>query len=215
MMSQLNWYASSIGKKLVMAATGLFLIAFLAVHLGLNATIFTDNNGVLFDRVAELLRSSWWLHLLELGVFFSLLLHIGQGIWLTVQNRSHRPIAYAVNVSSGFDPGRSMGLLGGIILVFLTLHLYQFWLPHTLGWDAERSLSQLIRLTFEQWWMVAIYIAGCGAVAAHLWHGWWSAAITFGWDDKLMRWWRPIGITCALGLPLGLALIPICLFVGR
>lgn len=215
MMSQLNFYASSIGKKLVMAATGLLLIAFLMVHLGLNATIFTDNNGVLFDRVAALLRSSWWLHLLELGVFFSLLIHVGQGMWLTVQNRSHRPMAYAVNVANGFDPARSMGLLGGIILVFLVLHLYQFWLPHTLGWQEDRSLSQLMQTTFSQWWMVAIYIVGCGAVAAHLWHGWRSAAITFGWDDKSIRWLRPIGMTCALGLPLGLALIPLWLFVGR
>jgi succinate dehydrogenase / fumarate reductase, cytochrome b subunit len=214
-MFQLNSYASSIGKKLVMAATGLVLIAFTIVHLGLNATIFADNNGVLFDRVAELLRSSWWLHLLELGVFVSLLVHIGQGIWLTVQNRSHRPIAYAVNVTSGFDPARSMGLLGGMILVFLCLHLYQFWLPHTLGWEEDRSLARLMQTTFSQWWMVAIYMAGCGAVAAHLWHGWRSAAITCGWDDKSMRWLRPIGIACALGLPLGLALIPIGLLVGR
>jgi succinate dehydrogenase / fumarate reductase, cytochrome b subunit len=214
-VQQLKFYTSSIGKKLIMAATGMFLIAFLLVHLGLNIAIFIDDDGVSFDRIANLFHDSWWLHLLETGVFFSLFLHVGQGLWLTVQNLSRRPIAYAVNVASGFDLGRSMGLLGGIISVFLLLHLYQFWLPHLLGWEKDRSLFQLMRSTFDRWWMVVIYLVGCGAVAAHLWHGWRSAVVTFGWDDRSIGWLKPIGITCAVGLPFSLALVPLMLFIGR
>jgi succinate dehydrogenase / fumarate reductase, cytochrome b subunit len=213
-MQQLRFYNSSIGKKIVMAGTGLFLIAFLAIHLALNATILIGERGELFDRLAEILHQSWWLQALEVCVFLSMVGHIIQGISLTIANRSRRQVAYAVSEYKWFDPARSMGVLGAIILGFLLLHLYQFWWPQTLGSLGERSsLSALMRSTFNQRWVVVIYLIGCGAVAAHLWHGWRSAAITLGWDDRSIQFWQPLGIICAIGLPLGLALIPIAMLL--
>jgi succinate dehydrogenase / fumarate reductase cytochrome b subunit len=196
-------------------------MAFLVVHLCLNATIFAADDGRLFNQTAELLNHSWWLHGLELLVFSSLILHIGQGVRLTGQNRSKRNTAYAVNPPLTLDASRFMGVLGAIILVFLVLHLYQFWLPHILGTAVTKAgLYQLMTSTLQQWWVLVVYVVGCGAVAAHLSHGWRSAAITFGIgidaaahrDRPLVQLLSILGISCAILVPLGLATIPIWLF---
>lgn len=208
-----NFYTSSIGRKVMMASTGLFLMAFLIVHLGLNATILAADGGALFDRTANLLRHNWGLHLLEILVFSGFAIHIWQGALLTLQNRAKRSTPYAVSPGFSLDPARSMGILGAIILTFLLLHLYQFWLPNLIGTDSE-DLSQLMRSTLSHGWVVAIYVLGCLTVAAHLWHGWRSAATTFGVADKYFQILSTVGISFALAVPLGLATIPIVLFIS-
>ena len=210
-----NFYTSSIGRKVIMASTGLFLMAFLVIHLGLNATIWADSDGALFDRTANLLRHNWGLHFLELLVFGGLVIHIWQGASLTLQNKAKRSTAYAVSPSFSPEPARFMGILGAIILAFLLLHLYQFWLPNLLGTNTDAEhLSELMRSTLSHSWVVAIYVLGCLAVAAHLWHGWRSAAITLGLSDKYLQLLSTIGIISAVTVPLGLAAIPIFLFLS-
>ncbi len=211
-----NFYTSSIGRKIIMAITGLFLMAFLLVHLGLNATIWADRDGALFDRTAQLLHHNWGLHLLEILVFSGFAIHIWQGASLTLQNKAKRRTSYAVNPGFSLDPARSMGILGAMILAFLLLHLYQFWLPNLLGTNSDaENLSQLMRSTFSQSWVVTIYVLGCLAVAAHLWHGWRSAATTFGVsDNKYRQLLSTLGIILAVAVPLGLAAIPIALFLS-
>jgi succinate dehydrogenase / fumarate reductase, cytochrome b subunit len=214
-MQQSNFYTSSIGRKVIMASTGLLLMAFLIVHLGLNLTIFIGDRGVLFDRTAHFLHHNWGLHLIEVLVFSGFILHIGQGMALTMQNRSKRTTPYAVS-SVSWNPGRFMDILGVIILAFLLLHLYQFWLPNFSGLTNEsQSLYQQIEDTMSQWWVVVIYVAGCLAVAAHLFHGWRSAAITFGLPDKTIKLLSMVGISLALAVPFGLAAIPITLFAPK
>jgi succinate dehydrogenase / fumarate reductase, cytochrome b subunit len=214
-MQQSNFYTSSIGRKVIMAITGILLMAFLVVHLGLNATILADDRGILFDHVAHLLHNNWGLHLLEILIFSGFILHIWQGITLTLQNRSKRTTPYAVSPFS-LAPSRSMGILGVIILAFLLLHLYQFWLPNMLGLnDQSQSLYQLMENTMSQWWVVAIYVLGCLAVAAHLFHGWRSAAVTFGLAERTIQLLSIIGISLALAVPFGLAAISITLFAPK
>jgi succinate dehydrogenase / fumarate reductase, cytochrome b subunit len=206
---QSNFYTSSIGRKVMMAATGVFLIAFLGVHLALNATILMNDGGILFDRTAELFRQNWGLHLLEMLVLAGFVVHIGQGVALTLDNRSKRNTPYAINSNQPFDPARVMGWLGAFILAFLILHLYQFWLPNILGMRSE-DLSQIVRSSLRQSWVLAIYVLGCLAVAAHLWHGARSAAITLGLTDRF-KVLISICISIAIALPLGLAVIAIFL----
>lgn len=197
-----------------MASTGMLLMIFLLVHLGLNATIFIGDRGVLFDQTAHFLHNSWGLHLLEILVFSGFILHIWQGMSLIRQNRSKRSTPYTVNPAS-LAPARFMGVLGTIILAFLLLHLYQFWLPNALGLiDRSQSLYQLMQNTLSQWWVVAIYVFGCCAVAAHLFHGWRSTAITFGLDDRTIQLLSFVGISLAIAVPFGLAAIPIALFTS-
>ena len=106
-----------------------------------------------------------------------------------------------------------MGILGAIILAFLLLHLYQFWLPNAIS-TTSTNLFKLMQATMSQWWVVGIYVMGCIAVAAHLLHGWRSAAITFGLTDLYLQFLSVMGISFAIIVPLGLAAIPIALFVS-
>ncbi len=204
-------YTSSIGRKVVMASTGIFLMVFLLIHLGLNATVFVADQGVLFNQIASEFHHNWGLRLLEILVFSGFVVHISQGLLLTWQNKSKRSVAYSVKPRFSLDPARSMAVLGAIILVFLLLHLYQFWLPHLLG-NTSDDLYGLVQQTMGQRWVVAIYVAGCLAVAAHLWHGWRSAAITFGLRHQ--RLISVFGISFACAVPLGLAAISITLFAS-
>ncbi len=212
-MQWVNFYTSSVGRKVVMASTGIFLMTFLVFHLGLNATILVTDQGVLFNQIASEFHDSWGLRLLEVLVFSGFAVHISQGLLLTWQNQSKRNISYRVKPSFSLDPARSMAVLGIIILAFLLLHLYQFWLPHLLGNTAD-DLYGLVQETMSQGWVVAIYAAGCLAVAAHLWHGWRSAAITFGANERYQRLLSVLGISFALAVPLGLAAISVALFTS-
>ena len=199
-----------------MASTGLFLTLFLVVHLGLNATILAGDGGMLFDRTAELLRHNWLLHGLEILVFGGFTLHIWQGATLSRDNQSKRSTPYAVSAPSPLDPAQLMGILGSIVFAFLLLHLYQFWLPQLLDPNASADdLSRLVRSTMSQWWVVAIYVLGCLALAAHLVHGYRSAAITLGIAERYRQSIAVVGISFAIAVPLGLAAIPIALFVSH
>ncbi len=212
-MQWANFYTSSIGRKIVMASTGIFLMAFMVFHLGLNATILVADQGMLFNKIASEFHRNWGLRLLEVLVFIGFFLHISQGLLLTWQNKSKRKVAYLVKPRFSPDPARSMGILGAIILAFLLLHLYQFWLPHLLG-NTSADLYGLVQETMRQGWVVVIYIVGCLAVAAHLWHGWRSAAITFGVNDRYQRLLSVLGISFAFAVPLGLAAISVVLFTS-
>ena len=199
-----------------MAGTGLFLTLFLVVHLGLNATILAADGGLLFDRTAEVLRHNWVLHGLEILVFAGFIVHIWQGATLSRDNQSKRSTPYAVSAPSPLTPARSMGLLGSIVLAFLLLHLYQFWLPQAIDSQAPAdSLSQLVRSTMSQSWVVVIYVLGCLALAAHLVHGYRSAAISLGVAERYRQLTSVVGISLAIAVPLGLAAIPIALFASH
>jgi succinate dehydrogenase / fumarate reductase, cytochrome b subunit len=211
-MQWTNFYTSSIGRKVVMASTGILLMIFLLIHLGLNATILVGDRGILFNQIAAEFHHNWGLRLLEVLVFGGFAVHISQGLLLTWQNKSKRNVAYQIKPRFSLDPARSMGMLGVIILAFLLLHLYQFWLPHLLGNSSD--LYGLVQKTMSQGWVLAIYIAGCLAVAAHLWHGWRSAAITFGVNDRYQWLLSLLGISFTFAVPLGLAAISIALFTS-
>jgi succinate dehydrogenase / fumarate reductase, cytochrome b subunit len=214
-MQWTNFYTSSIGQKFLMAITGIFLMVFLVIHLGLNAMILITDQGVLFNHIAKTFRHNWGLHLLEILVFCGFILHIYQGLSLTWQNKSKRTITYVVKPSFSLDPARSMGVLGTVILGFLLLHLYQFWLPNIIGTSAQSDdLYRLLQKTMSQGWVVVIYVLGCLAVAAHIWHGWGSAAITLGLSDRYQKLLSFIGMSMAIAVPLGLATIPIALFIS-
>jgi succinate dehydrogenase / fumarate reductase, cytochrome b subunit len=212
-MQWTNFYTSSIGRKVVMAGTGVFLMIFLIFHLALNATILLTDRGILFNQIASEFHHNWGLRFLEVLVFGGFTIHISQGLLLTWRNQSKRSVAYLVKPRFSPNPAQFMGILGVIILVFLLLHLYQFWLPHLLGSTAD-DLYGLVQETMSQGWVVVTYVAGCLAVAAHLWHGWRSATITFGINDRYQGLFSVFGISFAFAVPLGLAAISITLFTS-
>ena len=88
---------SSLGKKLLMGLTGLFLISFLIVHCLLNSFIFLNDGGVMFNEGAQFMANNPIIRIMEIVLFFGLIAHAVQALVLTLQNNKARPIKYAVN----------------------------------------------------------------------------------------------------------------------
>src|SRR3954462_11326715 len=95
MSKKYGFLSSSIGKKVIMGLTGLFLISFLVIHCFLNSLIFFNDGGLVFNEGAHFMASNWLIRAMEYILFLGLLLHVIQALVLTLQNRKARPIAYA------------------------------------------------------------------------------------------------------------------------
>ncbi|MEO7265520.1 MAG: succinate dehydrogenase cytochrome b subunit [Ferruginibacter sp.] len=188
-MAWKQFLTSSIGKKFVMAFTGLFLITFLIVHVGINSCIFLNDGGVTFNTVGHFMSHNWIVRFLEVGLFAGLILHTIQGLLLWKQNRSARPIAYHKNKPEKNSTwySRSMGLLGSLLLIFLVIHLIHFWIGARVALyngDEPHDLFVEMKEVFSLWWVVLIYIVGVIALFWHLLHGFQSAFQTFGLNHK-------------------------------
>ena len=130
----MKWSAlfnSSVGRKWTMGLTGIFLILFLIVHVGLNACIWAMDGGVMFNKAAHFMGANVIPRLLEVGLFAGFLLHIFQGWSLELTNRAARKKGYAVPMGNKGSKwySRSMGILGTLLFLFLVMHLAHFWVP--------------------------------------------------------------------------------------
>ncbi|HVG17114.1 MAG TPA: succinate dehydrogenase cytochrome b subunit, partial [Chitinophagaceae bacterium] len=181
---------------------GLFLISFLLVHVGLNATIFNDlplfnpeDNGSMFNRAAHFMGSSLVIRIMEIGLFAGLLTHIFQGYAIEVKNRSMRDQGYKIALGNRGSKwyGRSMALLGTLVFIFLIVHVAQFWVPSrithdlepaTYGYTETHNLFLRMFEVFQNPLIVILYILGVIALAYHLFHGFHSAFRTIGVHNK-------------------------------
>ncbi len=218
-------FTSSVGKKLVMGFTGIFLILFLIVHVSLNATIWANDGGEMFNKGAHFMGANLVPRILEIGLFVGLLLHIVQGYMLTVQNRKARSVGYAVNYAQGSKwYSRSMAILGTLILIFLISHLSHFWLPNRsaqgLHLDGEIDLYAKMKETFSGCdattiVTIVIYVLGCAALGYHLAHGFQSAFKTIGvHNKKYHKMLTCIGIGFSIIVCLAFAMMPLSFHFG-
>src|SRR5579864_8114703 len=92
-------FTSSIGKKLLMGLTGLFLISFLIVHAGINSMIWFNDGGVTFNKYAHFMGTNLIIRTMEIGLFFGLVLHAVEGLLLYKENRDARPVKYVYSQS--------------------------------------------------------------------------------------------------------------------
>lgn len=215
-------FTSSIGRKLTMSLTGIFLILFLIVHAGLNACIWANDGGVMFNKAAHFMGGNWVPRVLEIGLFAGFIIHIIQGIMLEISNRSKRghtgyAISYANRGSKWYS--RSMGLLGTIILLFLIVHLSNFWFPNRLHQGfllgEEIDLFEKMKETFSEAWIVLIYVLGCISLAYHLMHGFYSAFKTLGVNNKRqLALIKSCGYAFSIIVPLVFAMMPISFYLG-
>lgn len=188
-MTWKHFFTSSIGKKLIMAFTGVFLISFLIVHAGVNACIFLNDNGETFNEVAHFMSHNWIVRILEVGLFAGLILHIIQGLMLWKQNQQARPVGYYMNKAEKNSTwySRSMGILGTLLLLFLVIHLAHFWVGTKValyGGDRPHNLFEEMREVFSHEWVVGVYLIGVVALFWHLYHGFQSAFQTLGVNHK-------------------------------
>lgn len=187
-MSNEKFSKSSIGKKIIMGLTGLFLISFLVIHVTLNSMIFANDGGVLFNQGADFMSHNPIIRILEIGLFIGLLAHVFMALKLTLDNNKARPVKYAVTKGSANSKwySRSMGILGSLLLIFLVVHLGNFWLPTKVAVfsHTEHDTFAGMREVFKEWYFVAIYMLGVIALGYHLLHGFQSAFQTLGLNHK-------------------------------
>lgn len=224
----MNWkqaFTSSVGKKLVMGFTGLFLITFLLVHAYVNGLVFLEwadpgRGYAAYEAGAHFLGTNPLTRVAEIGLIAGIIIHIIQGLMLQFQNKSKRKIAYksyAGNKNSTWY-SRSMGLLGTLILIFLVLHLVHFWGPNRMQQlleGKEKDLYYEMQVVFSELWVVVIYVLGCISLAWHLAHGFFSAFRTVGLSTpKYAKLVKTVGIAYSIIIPLFFILMPLSFYAG-
>lgn len=207
--------SSSIGKKFIMALTGLSLILFLSVHLINNSFLFFGKEGFnmlvgSLDAVKPLVRVAE--SVLVLLFFF----HIYNGIKLWWENRKANPDKYAVNASKENSTfySRTMPWTGGILLVFLITHLSTLWVQFNFGMGGTHEYYEVIRQLFSTIIPVVLYVITMIVLGFHLNHGFQSAFQTFGWQHKKYTpLVEAIGTLVSVIYAVGFSSIPIYFFI--
>ncbi len=228
-----DFFTSSVGKKLIMALTGISLILFLVVHAGLNACIWANDGGEMFNKAAHFMGSTVVIRILEIGLFAFFFLHIIQGYVLTAKNNTRRQVKYAVNYGNNGSKwySRSMGLLGTLLLLFLIMHIYHFWTPSRLGGIANilplapvtymdgkeihNLYAEMLKVFQGNILVVILYVLGCISLGYHLLHGFQSAFRTLGVHNKrYIILLKGLGTAFSIIVPLVFAMMPVSMYMG-
>jgi succinate dehydrogenase / fumarate reductase cytochrome b subunit len=173
-------YRSSVGKKSIMAASGLLLSFFLLTHMLGNSVSFLGRDA--FNTYAERLHSLGILvYIFEIGLLTLFLIHIITGIILYLENLQARPSRYSVNSSEGGRSwgSRTMPYTGAIILVFIIVHLRNFHFT-----DKSVPAADLVRELLSSPSLAFFYIFSLVALALHLSHGFWSLFQSIGFNHE-------------------------------
>jgi succinate dehydrogenase / fumarate reductase cytochrome b subunit len=218
-MAKENFFSSSIGKKVIVGLTGLFLITFLVVHVGINATILLNDNGETFNTAAHFMSHNWVIRVMEIGLFAGIIAHIVLTLKLHFENKSKRPVAYAVTDGKANSKwySRSMALLGSLLLAFFIIHLGQFWAPTKIAvFNGEEENSyEVVKTVLSNPIFLIVYVLAFVSLGYHLLHGFPSAFQTLGLNHKK---YTPIikaaGTAFSIIVPGLFAAIAIALFFG-
>ena len=228
-----QFFTSAVGRKIVMALTGLFLISFLLVHVGLNSCIFNDlkwfnphDDGSMFNRAAYFMGNSLVIRIIEIGLFAGILLHAIQGYAVEAKNRSRRRKGYQVSLGNRGSTwmSRSMAILGTLIFLYLVVHVAQFWWPSRITQNLEEAIyngrevhNLFLRMyqVFQAPWVVIVYLVGVAALAFHLFHGFHSAFRSLGvHNKKYLSMLKGLGYGFTVIVCILFALMPISMYLG-
>jgi succinate dehydrogenase / fumarate reductase cytochrome b subunit len=214
---------ASIGKKFLMSLTGLFLVSFIAVHLTVNLLLVFDDTGALFNQGAHFMATNALIRVIEPLLGLGFLIHIVWSFFIEFENWRARPVKYKKKNlgSSSSWASRNMLILGALVLVFLVVHIINFyWVikfsPETLntvnlhGIEMEDSYSLVAGLFKASLAYDIFYVLGGILLGLHLSHGFWSAFQTLGLNNR--NWitrWKVVGTIYAIIVALGFSAIPL------
>ncbi len=225
----INTLTSTIGRKVIMALTGLFLILFLAVHLAGNLQLLYNDGGEAFNIYSQLMAHNPFIQLVSKGNFFFIFLHIFVSVTLYIRNKKARPIGYKVSVgnSNSTWSSRSMTLLGTFIMMFIFLHLYGYWYQLkfvgepvikmiTIDGVSMHNAYALVAESYQIPGVVIFYIVAMIVLGFHLWHGFASAFQSLGLNHpKYNGIISGLGKLYAIIVPSLFALIPIYMYLNN
>jgi succinate dehydrogenase / fumarate reductase cytochrome b subunit len=215
----MNWvmrtFSTSVGKKQLMAVTGLLFLLFLTTHLLGNLSIYEGSAA--FVSYAEHLHALGNLLVAaEVGMAAALIIHVSTAVFLFFENRRARPVKYAVDRSGGGRTfsSQTMPYTGLLILGFIGVHLATF--SHHFVDQTTRNIFQIAVAVFSNKGYLAIYLLGVLFVALHVRHGLWSAFQTVGANQpKYMPFIQTLSIVFAVIVALGFGSLPIVILSMR
>lgn len=212
----MSWFTetlgTSIGKKLLMAITGLGFCGFILGHLIGNTTIYIGPDA--FNAYAEHLHQyEPLIRVMEIGLLTLALIHVITGSILFFQNTAARPSRYAVNHRAG---GRTIGsatmpYTGFVVLLFVILHLFDFHFVDKTG----TSIWNIVQNTFQNPVYIFIYTISMIIVAIHISHGFWSAFQTLGANHpKYISFIMVLGVVFSVAVGIVFGFIPIFMSIS-
>lgn len=205
--------SSSIGRKVVMSLTGLFLCSFLVVHVAGNLQLFKDDNGRAFNEYSFFMTHNPVIMAVSYLLYTSIVVHAIMALILTRYNQASRPVKYAYARPEANSPwsSRNMGILGTVLLIFIVIHMRTFWYTMHFGpvpvaeYDGKefKDLYKVVIEAFSHLWYVAFYVLAMAALGYHLVHGFKS-----GWQSLGIRHRKYTPIFEFLGMYVFAILIP-------
>ena len=205
-------YRSSVGKKSIMAVSGLLLSLFILTHLLGNSVSFLGREA--FNAYAERLHSlGAFIYFFELGLLALFLIHILTGVILYFENLGARPSRYSVDTSEGGRSwgSRTMPYTGVIILVFIIVHLMNFHFT-----DKSVLIADLVRELLSKPGLALFYIFSLVALALHLSHGLWSLFQSIGLNhEKYNQLLLKGALVLSILVGIVFILIPVLTLVSR
>ncbi len=219
---------SSLTKKFIMALAGLFLITFLFVHLGINLLILipgtdTTQDREIFNKAADFMSTFALIKVFEVVLFGGFIIHILYGIILQIQNWMARGKRYKIEGWSHTSPfSKFMIHTGILILIFLVLHLIDFYFKAKIFGDIEEveyggffyhDMGTLVIEKFKMPLFVIVYIVAFIFLGFHLHHAFWSAFQSMGWDhSKYTPFIKGVSLFISIVIPLGFTIIPLVIY---
>ena len=224
----LDLYSTAVGKKYVMAITGLMMVGFVVVHMVGNLKMYLGEED--FDHYAEFLREllvpilprTVLLWILRLGLLGALLLHLHAAYSLTVLNRTARSVKYQSprDYQVASFASRTMRWTGIIVFLFIIWHLADLTWGFANNWGSEgefvrgHAYDNVVR-SFERVPVSVLYIVANLALGTHLFHGVWSLFQSMGWNNpKFKQWRRHIAVAIATIVVVGNVSFPIAVLAG-
>jgi succinate dehydrogenase / fumarate reductase cytochrome b subunit len=210
-----GFFSSTLGKKWLMAVTGIILFGFVVGHMLGNLQIYLGQEQL--DHYAELLQANKpFLWAFRSVLLFCVSVHIWAAVVIWLRNRSARPVKYKMFKPPGLDyPARTMVWSGPIIALFIVYHLLDFTVGTANPDFIKGEVYHNVIASFSNPVIASIYIAANLLLAFHLYHGLWSLFQTFGWDHPRFGWIRrALAIFFSVLIGAGNISIPLAVLTG-
>ena len=214
----LRFYRSTVGKKVLMAVSGIIGIAFLILHMLGNLQIFQGPakiNGyaaILHGPLAEVVLAQ------RAVLLVAVIVHVVMAWQLTMRARAARPAGYTERRPQAATlASRTMRIGGILLLIFIPVHILHFTTGdiRPAGVFSPGDVYGNAVASFHVPWVVAFYVAAMLALGLHLYHGAWSSVRTLGLaSPRPHPLHRPVALVLAVGLWLGFTIVPVAIALG-
>jgi succinate dehydrogenase / fumarate reductase cytochrome b subunit len=205
---------STLTRKFWMSLTGLFLVTFLIVHLVINLLTLLPDPEV-FNAASHFMVANPLIQIMQYVLAFGFIMHIATGIRLTYINKQARPVKYEHNRpgENSSTASRSMIYSGLLVMVFLCIHLYNYFYKMKFVGIEVDDYTLVIEL-FDNWIYTLIYVVAFILLGIHLNHGFQSAFQSLGANHrKYTPWIKKIGSIYSVVMAAGFSLIALYHFI--